>query len=228
MELIYEGKTKDVYRLDDNHLVLQFKDEVLDANEAINPYVNTIGETINNSGRSRLGLTTFFYKKLNALDVPTHFISSNIEDVTMIVKPTTVFQNGLSVICRFELDITHEEQEINSFIEVTLKDNQYKDFTVSKETLLKLKLLTEKEFQILEQHALDISNFVRSELAKKGLSLSQITLEFGRDANTGEILLIDEISGKNIHVVQGQESFHPLQLEQLILKNGYSNNSISK
>lgn len=215
MELINKGKTKDVYRLDDNHLVLKFKDEVLDANK-----------TMNNSGRSRLGLTTFFYKKLNALDVPTHFISSNIEEATMVVKPTTVIQKGLSVICQFQLDTTHEEQE--TFIEVTLKNDQYEDFAVSKETLLKLKLLTEKEFQILEQHALDISNFVRTELSKKGLTLSQIILEFGRDTHTGEILLIDEISDYNMKVVQVQESFHPLQLEQLIVTNGYSNNSISK
>lgn len=226
MELICEGKTKDVYRLDDNHLLLQFKDKELDENEKINPYVNPFGETINNSGRSRLSLTTFFYKKLNALDVPTHFISSNIEDVTMIVKPTTVIQKGLSVICQFQLNLTHEEQE--TFIEVTLKDDQYENFAVSKETLLKLKLLTEKEFEILKQHALDISNFIRTELSKKGLTLSQITLEFGRDAHTSEILLIDEISGQNMHIVQVQESFHPLQLEQLIVTNGYSNNSISK
>ena len=226
MELIYEGKTKDVFKVDEDHLVLHFKDDVTGENGVFDPGANSVGLKVKGAGRAGLSLTTFFYKKLNAIDVPTHFISSDIDKATMTVKPATIFGNGLEVICRFRADgsflrrysaYIEEGKELDSFVEVTIKDDERQDPPISKEALNMLGIVTEEEYDILKQHAIDISNFVRTELAKKGLTLHDIKLEFGRDTKTGEILLIDEISGGNMRAYKGNEYIEPIQLMEIML-----------
>ncbi|HWI47257.1 MAG TPA: phosphoribosylaminoimidazolesuccinocarboxamide synthase [Rummeliibacillus sp.] len=226
MELIYEGKTKDVFKVDDSHLLLQFKDDVTGENGVFDPGANTVGLTMDGAGRAGLSLTTFFYKRLNAIDVPTHFISSNIDEATMTVKPATVFGKGLEVICRFHANgsflkrygaYVEDGQELDSFVEVTIKDDERQDPPISKDALAMLEILTEEEYEVLKQHTIDISNFVKTELAKKGLTLHDIKLEFGRDTKTGEILLIDEISGGNMRAYKGKEYIEPLELEKIML-----------
>ncbi|MGE7920190.1 phosphoribosylaminoimidazolesuccinocarboxamide synthase [Viridibacillus sp. NPDC093762] len=226
MELKYQGKTKDVYQLEDGPLLLKFKDDVTGENGMFDPGANTVGLTIDGAGRAGLSLTTFFYKKLNAIDVPTHFISSDIENATMTVKPATVFGKGLEVICRFRAvgsflrrygAYAEEGQKLESFVEVTIKDDDRLDPPISADALAELQILSLEEYETLKQSTVEISNFVKAELAKKGLELYDIKLEFGRDAETGEILLIDEISGGNMRAYKGSDYIEPLQLEKIML-----------
>ncbi|MGE7834917.1 phosphoribosylaminoimidazolesuccinocarboxamide synthase [Viridibacillus arvi] len=226
MELKYQGKTKDVYQLEDGPLLLKFKDDVTGENGVFDPGANTVGLTIDGAGRAGLSLTTFFYKKLNAIEVPTHFISSDIENATMTVKPATVFGKGLEVICRFRAvgsflrrygAYVEEGQKLESFVEVTIKDDDRLDPPISADALAELQILSLEEYETLKQRTVEISNFVKAELAKKGLELYDIKLEFGRDAETGEILLIDEISGGNMRAYKGSEYIEPLQLEKIML-----------
>ncbi|MEK4761271.1 phosphoribosylaminoimidazolesuccinocarboxamide synthase [Viridibacillus sp. FSL E2-0187] len=226
MELKYQGKTKDVYQLEDGPLLLKFKDDVTGENGVFDPGANTVGLTIDGAGRAGLSLTTFFYKKLNAIEVPTHFISSDIENATMTVKPATVFGKGLEVICRFRAvgsflrrygAYVEEGQKLESFVEVTIKDDDRLDPPISADALAELQILSLEEYETLKQRTVEISNFVKAELAKKGLELYDIKLEFGRDAETGEILLIDEISGGNMRAYKGSDYIEPLQLEKIML-----------
>ncbi|MEK4093098.1 phosphoribosylaminoimidazolesuccinocarboxamide synthase [Viridibacillus sp. FSL H8-0110] len=226
MELKYQGKTKDVYQLEDGPLLLKFKDDVTGENGVFDPGANTVGLTIDGAGRAGLSLTTFFYKKLNAIEVPTHFISSDIENATMTVKPATVFGKGLEVICRFRAvgsflrrygAYVEEGQKLESFVEVTIKDDDRLDPPISADALAELQILSLEEYETLKQRTVEISNFVKAELAKKGLELYDIKLEFGRDAKTGEILLIDEISGGNMRAYKGSDYIEPLQLEKIML-----------
>ena len=80
-----------------------------------------------------------------------------------------------------------------------------------------LNILTHEEYAILKERTIEISKFVGAELAKKGLTLYDIKLEFGRDAKTGEILLIDEISGGNMRAYKGDTYIEPLELEKMML-----------
>ncbi|MGE7934106.1 phosphoribosylaminoimidazolesuccinocarboxamide synthase [Viridibacillus arvi] len=226
MELKYQGKTKDVYQLEDGPLLLKFKDDVTGENGVFDPGANTVGLTIDGAGRAGISLTTFFYKKLNAIEVPTHFISSDIENATMTVKPATVFGKGLEVICRFRAvgsflrrygAYVEEGQKLESFVEVTIKDDDRLDPPISADALAELQILSLEEYETLKQRTVEISNFVKAELAKKGLELYDIKLEFGRDAETGEILLIDEISGGNMRAYKGSDYIEPLQLEKIML-----------
>ncbi|MEG0380601.1 MAG: phosphoribosylaminoimidazolesuccinocarboxamide synthase, partial [Kurthia sp.] len=200
MELKYQGKTKDVYELENGDFLLKFKDDVTGENGVFDPGANTVGLSIEGAGRAGLRLTTFFYEKLNEAGIKTHLISSNIEDATMTVKPATVFGKGLEVICRFRAvgsflrrygAYATEGQQLDSFVEVTLKDDDRLDPPISEDALAMLDLLTKEEYAALKDATKKISQFVKDELAKKGLELYDIKLEFGRDAKTNDIILID-------------------------------------
>lgn len=226
MELMYTGKTKDVFKLENELYLLKFKDDVTGENGVFDPGANTVGLTIDGAGLAGLKLTSFFYSKLNALNVPTHYVEANFDEATMTVKPATVFGKGLEVICRFKAvgsflrrygAYATEGQDLDAFVEVTIKDDDRQDPPISEDALAMLGILTHDEYAILKQRTIEISKFVAAELEKKGLTLYDIKLEFGRDAKTGEILLIDEISGGNMRVYQGDTYIEPLQLEKIIL-----------
>ena len=221
MKLLYKGKTKDVYEGEGDTVVLQFKDDVTGEDGVFDPGANTVGLTIEGMGQSGLRLTTFFFEKLEEANVPTHFVSASLKDAQMTVKRATMFGNGLEVICRYRAvgsfyrrygQYCEEGQALDAFVEVTLKDDDRNDPPISKQGLAMLGLLTEEEYDELEQLTRSVSNLVKEELAKKGLELYDIKLEFGRDSE-GRLMLIDEISGGNMRVYDGDTYVEPLDLE---------------
>lgn len=225
MERIYQGKTKDVYRLENGNILLKFKDDVTGENGVFDPGANTVGLTIEGAGKSGLKMSKYFFEKLKELNIPTHYIEANLDDVTMTVKEAEMFGNGLEVICRFRAvgsfyrrygAYCEEGQKLDAFVEVTIKDDERGDPPISKDALVMLNVLTAEEYDKLEKLTKQISNIVKDELAKKQLELYDIKLEFGKDKATGELMLIDEISGGNMRVYDQEGNYiEPLELEKL-------------
>lgn len=229
MELIYEGKTKDVYRLEDGTIQLKFKDDVTGEDGVFDPGANTVGLTVEGAGKSGLRMTTYFFEKLQQKNIPTHYIKSNLEDVTMTVKDAQMFGNGLEVICRFRAvgsfyrrygAYCEAGQALDGFVEVTIKDDERGDPPISKDALAALNIVTKEEYVQLKQLTKQISEIVKIELAQKNLQLYDIKLEFGRDKATNEMILIDEISGGNMRVYdENGDYIEPLKLEKKLFND---------
>jgi phosphoribosylaminoimidazole-succinocarboxamide synthase len=224
MKLVYEGKTKTVFDLEDGTYLLKFKDDVTGQDGKFDPGANTVGLSIEGMGRAGLRLTEDFFKKINALGFPTHFISADIENSSMIVHPAEHFGKGLEVICRFRAvgsfmrrygAYATEGQPLDSFVEVTLKDDQREDPPITKDALAMLGIITHGEYETLKRLTQEISGLVKDELAKKGMELYDIKLEFGRVG--GKIALVDEISGGNMRVYKNGQYVDPLELAGLML-----------
>ncbi|MGM9966504.1 MAG: phosphoribosylaminoimidazolesuccinocarboxamide synthase [Rummeliibacillus sp.] len=218
MELIYKGTTKDVYKIDENHFVLQFKHVLSDQGVTSHNNVGTTTEIMNASH----SLTTYFYKRLKAIDIPTYYLSSNMEEATITVKSTTLIGNGLIVLCQFPSANTlwHYDQdghELEDVVSISYFEDEHQNDSIAKSILFEKGILSKDEEQSLELLSIDISNFVRTELAKKGLKLHEIKLKFGRDTQNGDLLLIDEISGQNIIAYQDTKYITPLLLDKIIL-----------
>lgn len=232
MRLVYTGKTKDVYQLEDGNYLLKFKDDVTGEDGVFDPGANTVGLVMEGAGRAGLRLTTYFFEKLQEANIPTHYIDSDIEQATMTVTPATVFGQGIEVICRYRAVgsfirrygmYAKEGQMLDAFVEVTLKDDERQDPPISKSALEMLGILSGEEYDTLENLTKKISGIVKDELAQRGIELYDIKLEFGRRQDTGEIILIDEISGGNMRAYKNGEYIEPLELERLILASGSSN-----
>lgn len=226
MKLVYKGKTKDVYTSEDGNYLLKFKDDVTGEDGKFDPGANAVGLTIEGMGKSGLRLTKYFFEILKDRRIPTHYIDANIEEATMTVKPATMFGNGVEVICRYRAVgsflrrygmYAEEGQELDSFVEFTLKDDERNDPPISIDGLHMLGILTREEYKIIEDLTKKICNIIKEELAKKGIELYDIKLEFGRVGEEGEIALIDEISGGNMRAYKDGKYIEPLQLEKLIL-----------
>jgi phosphoribosylaminoimidazole-succinocarboxamide synthase len=227
MKLIYQGKTKDVYQLEDGNYMLKFKDDVTGVDGVFDPGANSVGLTIEGAGRSGLKLTKYFFELLNEKGIPTHYINADIENVTMTVKPAEVFGKGLEVICRYRAVgsffrryglYAEEGQPLDAFVEVTIKDDKREDPTISEDALDMLGILSKAEYKVLKKLTQKIARIVKNELAKKQIELYDIKFEFGRAGENKEIVLIDEISGGNMRAYKDGKYIEPLELEKLILQ----------
>ena len=223
MKLVYTGKTKNVYDMEDGNYLLEFKDDVTGEDGVFDPGANTVGLSIEGMGRICVKLTDFFFAKIAEAGIPTHYVSADVEKAQMVVKPAELFGKGLEVICRLKAvgsfrrrygDYCTEGQPLDYFVEVTLKDNDREDPPISKHALDMLGILTADEYEDLKNLTKKITKIVEEELKKKGMDLYDIKLEFGRV--DGKVALVDEISGGNMRVYKDGEYIEPLKLPGLL------------
>ncbi len=226
MEKVYQGKTKDVYKLENGNYLLKFKDDVTGANGVFDPGANTVGLTIEGMGKAGLRLTEMFFQKINEAGIPTHFVSADVEAGTMEVLPAQVFGKGLEVVLRYKAVgsflrrygmYCKEGQDLDAFVEVTLKDDDREDPPITEDALAMLGLLTHEEYATLKESTQKIAAIVRDELKKKGIDLYDIKFEFGRVGEDRHIALIDEISGGNMRAYKDGVYVEPMKLEQMML-----------
>lgn len=228
MKLVYEGKTKDVYDLENGNYLLKFKDDVTGEDGVFDPGANTVGLTMEGAGKAGLRLSKFFFEKIIEEGIPTHYVDADLEKATMTVKPATPFGNGVEVICRYRAVgsflrrygmYAEEGQPLDAFVEVTLKDDKRNDPPITEDALHMLGILTKDEYKILKDLTIKISNIVKEELAKKGIELYDIKLEFGRVGEDNHIALTDEISGGNMRAYKDGKYLEPLELTKLVLES---------
>jgi len=224
MKLVYEGKTKNVYELEDGNYLLKFKDDVTGTDGVFDPGANTVGLSIEGMGRGGLRLTEYFFKMINDAGFPTHFISADIDKAEMTVLPAKVFGHGLEVVCRYRAvgsflrrygGYAADGQTLDALVEITLKDDARDDPLINKDALEMLGILSAGEYDTLKDLAKKITGVVKGALAAKGMELYDIKVEFGRV--DGGIILIDEISGGNMRVYKDGEIVEPLDLVRLLL-----------
>ena len=226
MRFVFKGKTKDVYELDNGHYLLKFKDDVTGENGVFDPGANAVGLAMEGAGRAALRLTKYFFELLTEKQIPTHYLDSNIDELTMTVQPAPPFGKGLEVICRYRAvgsfyrrygKYVEEGVPLDALVEITLKDDERQDPPITEDTLEMLGLLSKDEYKVLKELTQRIGAIVKAELAKKKIELYDIKLEFGRVGKDKQIMLIDEISGGNMRAYKDGVYIEPLALERLIL-----------
>jgi phosphoribosylaminoimidazole-succinocarboxamide synthase len=111
-----------------------------------------------------------------------------------------------------------EGQDLDAFVEVTLKDDERNDPPITKDALAMLNLLSHEEYDILKKMTQEISKIIKDALSKKDLELYDIKLEFGRVGQDQHIALIDEISGGNMRTYKDGKPVDPMTLEQIMLR----------
>ena len=223
MKLVYTGKTKNVFELENGNYLLKFKDDCTGKDGVFDPGENSIGLTIEGVGDVNLRMTKFFFEKLNAAGIKTHYVKANLDDTTMEVLPAKVFGKGLEVICRLRAvgsffrrysDYIEEGATLPSYVEMTFKDDAKGDPLVTKDGLIDLGIMTAKQYDDIKAETQKITKVVADVMAEKGMELYDIKFEFGYDAN-GEVMLIDEIASGNMRVYKDGEYIDPMTLSEL-------------
>ena len=224
-KLVYTGKTKNVYALDNGHYLLKFKDDCTGKDGVFDPGENSVGLTIDGVGDVNLRMSIYFFEKINAAGIKTHYVSANLDDTTMEVLPAKVFGKGLEVICRLKAtgsfirrygDYIADGTELpGGYVETTFKDDAKGDPLVTCEGLEALHIMTREMFESMKAQTLKITHIVAADLAKKGLDLYDIKFEFGY--NNDEVILIDEIASGNMRVYKDGKIVDPMDLTKIIL-----------
>ena len=223
MEKIYTGKTKDVYKLENGNCLLKFKDDCTGKDGVFDPGENSVGLTIDGVGDVNLRMSIYFFEKVNAAGIKTHYVSANLEDTTMEVLPGKVFGHGLEVICRHKAvgsfirrygDYIEEGSDLPAYVEMTFKNDAKGDPLVIKDALVALGVMTEKQYDDIKVMTQQITQIVADDLKEKGLVLYDIKFEFGYDPE-GNVMLIDEIASGNMRVYKDGKYIDPMTLSEL-------------
>ena len=230
MKKIYEGKTKDVYALDNGNVMLKFKDDCTGKDGVFDPGENSVGLTIEGIGRANLETSVLYFELLKKAGVKTHYVSADVENATMEVLPAENFGknlggNGLEVICRLVATgsfIRRYGEYIKDgtpleggYVECTFKNDAKGDPLVTGEGLAALGVMSPELFESMKEQTLKITKIVADDLKSIGLDLWDIKFEFGY--NNGEVILIDEIASGNMRVYKGDTIVDPVELTKLIL-----------
>lgn len=225
MKLISDGKTKMLYDLENGYYQLYFKDDMTGENGVFDPGANTVGLTVEGVGKAGLAMSKYYFGLIMEKGCPTHFIDADVENRTMTVKPAKVFGKGLEIVLRYKAmgsfirrfgDFIKEGEPLDAVIEMTLKDDERNDPLINEESLVALGILMKGEYKEISDMTRKICLIIKEDLAKKGLDLRDIKLEFGRGEDGG-ILLIDEISGGNMRVYEGDKVLTPFELTEKII-----------
>lgn len=222
-KLIYTGKTKNVYSLENGNCLLKFKDDCTGKDGVFDPGENAVGLTIDGVGDVNLRMSIYFFEKINAAGIRTHFVSANLDDTTMEVLPAKVFGKGLEVICRHKAvgsfirrygDYIEDGADLPEYVEMTFKDDAKGDPLVTKDALVALGIMTDEQYEDMKAMTQKITRIVADDLKEKGLVLYDIKFEFGYDPE-GKVMLIDEIASGNMRVYKDGAYIDPMTLSEL-------------
>ena len=190
LELLYEGKAKQVYATDNPDYVIQyFKDDATAFNAKKRGTIVEKG-IINNQ------ISEAFFRLLESHGVPTHFVE-RLSDREMLVKRLeiipveTVVRNVIAGSLAKRLGLEEGKTLSRPILEYFYKSDPLDDPMISPSTALALGMATEDELARIDTLAFKTNGVLRPFLESKGLLLVDMKLEFGR--HHGEILLGDEI-----------------------------------
>ena len=223
LKLLYTGKTKNVYALDNGNCLLLFKDDCTGKDGVFDPGENSVGLTIEGVGDVNLRMSIYYFEKINAAGIRTHYVNADLATTTMEVLPAKVFGKGLEVICRRKAvgsffrrysDYCTLGQDLPYYVETTFKNDALGDPLVTKDGLVDLGVMTSEQYDSLKAQTQAITKIVADDLAAKGLELYDIKFEFGYDPE-GNVMLIDEVASGNMRVYKDGEYIDPMTLNKL-------------
>ena len=222
-KLVYTGKTKNVYALDNGNYLLKFKDDCTGKDGVFDPGENSIGLTIDGVGDVNLRMSIYFFEKINAAGIRTHFVSADLNETTMEVLPAKVFGKGLEVICRYKAvgsflrrysDYIEEGADLPAYVEMTFKNDAKGYPLVTKDGLIVLGVMTAEQYDTIKDMTQKSTQIVADEMKARGLVLYDIKFEYGYDAD-GQVMLIDEIASGNMRVYKDGQYIDPMTLSEL-------------
>jgi len=225
LEMIYSGKTKDVYKYGEGKVLFKSKDAVTgwvitnaDGSTSIveDPGANTVVGHVEGLGLKNIKSSAYYFELFKKAGITTHYIDSDFDNATMLVRDAEQVGYGLECIVRFfamgsilKVYPKYLEfgQVLHDFFEVTTKDDAAGDPRISKELICSRDFgspITEEQYEGCRLLCLRAAGLVRDDMAELGLTLIDIKFEIGKV--DGEIVIIDEVSAGIMRAYNGDMS----------------------
>ena len=222
LDKIKEGKTKDVYRYADGQVLLCAKDAVTgwiitnsDGSTSIveDPGANKVVGQIEGLGLKNIKSSAYYFDLFEKAGLSTHYIDSDFDNATMLVREAEPIGYGLECIVRFFAMgsilrvypmYLKNGQVLHDFFEITTKDDAAGDPRISKELLGSQDFgtpMNESQYEACKQLCLKAAKLIRADLALLGLTLIDIKFEIGRIGD--KTIIIDEVSAGIMRAYNG-------------------------
>lgn len=191
LDLLYEGKAKQVFLTDDpDLLIVDYKDDATAFN----------GEkkgTIPGKGAVNNRMSNQFFRMLEEKGIPTHYVQE-LSDTETVVKKAEIIP--LEVIIRnvaagsFSKKLGIEEgfQLLEPTLEFSYKNDALGDPMINDYYAIAIGAAQRNEIERIEELAFQVNDILKEAFWNLGIRLIDFKIEFGR--YKGQIILADEIS----------------------------------
>lgn len=192
LEMIYEGKAKQLYTVEDNDkLIIHYKDDATAFNGVKKAQINHKGE-LNNA------ISTIIFKHLHKNNIPTHYIETlNDRDQlchkVTIIPLEVIVRNLIAGSMAKRLDIKEGTVAPKPIYELCFKNDDLGDPLINEDHALALNIVNEDDLKVMKDLTLRINNILISLFKNIDITLVDFKIEFGRKLD-GTIVLADEIS----------------------------------
>ena len=192
LELLYEGKSKQIFKTDmEDRVVIRFKDDT-------SAFYGIKRANIENKGRLTCDISSMVLEYLNANNINTHFIERVGADgqlcrVVEHVPVEVIVRNVVAGSMAARLGLDEGIVPENTIFDLVLRRNDLGDPLINDHHVVALGLMSYEEIAQMYEMSAAINRCLVELYAKAGITVVDFKIEFGRDAN-GELVLADELS----------------------------------
>ena len=192
LEMLYEGKAKQVFLTDDpEKIIIHYKD-------AATAFNNVKKATIENKGVLNNAISTLIFHQLHKAGVKTHYLET-VNDRDQVCRRVTII--SLEVIVRNtiagsmaqRLGIEEGTKPSNVIFDICYKKDELGDPLINDHHAVALGVVTYDELKQIYAMTARINEVLMAMFAKMNINLVDFKIEFGRTSD-GEIVLADEVS----------------------------------
>ena len=192
LEMLYEGKSKQIFKTDmEDRVVIRFKDDT-------SAFYGIKRANIENKGRFTCDISSTVLEYLNANNINTHFIERVGADgqlcrVVEHVPVEVIVRNVVAGSMAARLGLDEGIVPENTIFDLVLRRNDLGDPLINDHHAVALGLMSYEEIAQMYEMSAAINRCLVELYAKAGITVVDFKIEFGRDAN-GALVLADELS----------------------------------
>lgn len=192
LDMLYEGKAKQVYATDEeDKVIIHYKD-------AATAFNNIKKATIENKGVLNNRISTIVFHRLQAAGIPTHYIETLNERDQLCLKVSIlpleiIVRNVIAGSMAKRLGIEEGTVAPNTIYEICYKDDSLGDPLINDHHAVALGAATYEELAEIYDLTARINKELIAMFAEVNIRLVDFKIEFGKTAD-GKIVLADEIS----------------------------------
>lgn len=192
LEMLYEGKAKQVFRTDDpDKIIIHYKD-------AATAFNNIKKATIENKGVLNNAISTIIFHELHKAGIKTHYIETiNERDqicrCVTIIPIEVIVRNVIAGSMAQRLGIEEGTKPANVIYDICYKKDELGDPLINDHHAVALGAATYEELDQIYKMTARINEVLIELFKKMNINLIDFKIEYGKTSD-GEIVLADEIS----------------------------------